>query len=279
MGPRLTDAELEAVLRDAGAHIDYPPTVDLVPAVRARLEQRVGLWQLFSSPRYALVPALVTLVILSVATVAFTPAGARAAEVLGLRGILIFRTTETLPPATPRPSPSSTASVPPGGVLSDAVKVASVDAASAQVGFTVIVPSALGTPDEVYVRTGGPDPQAFLVYKPRPASSALPAIPQSAQTGVGVLITEVRGSFDAQFIGKFAGANTKVEQLTVNGVSGVWIEGAPHQLFYRRLNGEIVPDTLRLAGNVLLWNDGAILLRIEAEIPKDAALRIAASMR
>ena len=279
MGPRLTDTELESALRDVGAHVDYPPTVDLLPAVRARLEPRGGgFWRPISSPRFAFVPALVTLVILAVATFAFTPAGARAAEALGLRGILIFRTTETLPPATPRPSPSASGSLPPAGVLSDAVKVASVDLASAQVGFTVIVPRELGVPDEVYVRTSG-DPHVFLVYKPRPASATLPAIPQSAQTGIGVLVTELRGSFDFQILGKVLGPSSKAERLTVNGSDGVWIEGAPHDFFYRQLNGNFVPDTLRLAGNVLVWTDGAILLRIEAEIPRDAALRIAASMR
>jgi hypothetical protein len=281
-GPFLTDRELEAALRDVGAHIAYPPSTDLVPAVRARIEaQRSGgLRQLLRSPRYAFAPALATLALLALATLAFTPLGAQAAEALGLRGILIFRTAETPAPATPRPSPSASASVPPAGVMSGAAKVASVDAASQQVGFTVIVPSALGTPDEVYTgTTRAGDPQVFLVYQPRPASATLPAIPQSAQTGIGVLVTEVRGTFDVAILGKVLGPGTKVEQLTVNGAPGVWIEGAPHDFFYRQLNGNFVQDTLRLAGNVLVWNDGAILLRIEAEIPKDAALRIASTMR
>jgi hypothetical protein len=281
MGPRLTDAELEATLHDVGAHLAYPAAADLLPAVRARIEQRPGGFaQLLWSPRYALVPAVVTLVILAVATLAFTPIGAQAAEALGLRGILIFRTTETPPPATPRPSPSASASLPPAGVLSGAVKVASVDEASQRVGFTVIVPSALGPPDEVYTAsTRAGDAQAFLVYKPRPASPTLPAIPESPQTGIGLLVTELRGSFEVAILGKVLGPSTKAEQLTVNGSPGVWIEGAPHDFFYRQLNGNFVQDTLRLAGNVLVWNDGAILLRIESEISKETALRIAGTMR
>ena len=284
-GPRLSDRELEAALRDVGAHVAYPPTADLVRAVRARIERRGdGFWQVLWSPRYALVPAFATLVLLALATLAFTPLGAQAAEALGLRGILIFRTSETLPPATPRPSPSSTATVPPGGVLGDAVRVASVDEASRQVGFAVIVPTAFGSPDEVYVRVASQDAQAFLVYRPRAASATLPAIPQSAQTGIGVLITEVRGSFETGLLGKLLGPSSKAEQLTVNGVPGVWIEGAPHQFFYRQPNGTFVQDTLRLAGNVLIWNGGDLLrgdllLRLEAQISKDDAVRIAASMR
>ena len=142
----------------------------------------------------------------------------------------------------------------------------------------MIVPSALGAPDEVYVRTSG-DAHVFLVYKPRPASGTLPAIPQSAQTGIGVLVTELRGTWEFPILGKVLGPNSKAEQLSVNGSPGVWIEGAPHDFFYRQPSGNFVPDTLRLAGNVLVWNDGAVLLRIEADVPKDAALRIAASMR
>ncbi len=158
-GSRLTEGELEAALRDTGAHLAYPPTVDLVAAVRERIEARPsGLMQLLWSPRYALVPALATLVLLALATLAFTPIGAQAAEALGLRGLVIFRTAQTPPPPTPtpRPSPSASASasVPPGGVLSDAHRVASVEAASREVGFTVLVPSALGPPDEVYAEIG-----------------------------------------------------------------------------------------------------------------------------
>jgi hypothetical protein len=164
-------------------------------------------------------------------------------------------------------------------VLSDAVKAASVEAASRLVGFTVIVPGALGPPDEVYTRVTSQDAQAFLVYKPRSGSPTTPAIPGSAQTGVGVLVTEVRGSFDFGLLGKLLGPGSRAEQLTVNGVPGVWIEGAPHQFFYRQPNGQFIQDTLRLAGNVLIWNSGDILIRVEADVPKEVALVVAASMR
>ncbi len=271
-GPAMTDPELEATLRDVGARLAYPAAADLLPAVRQRLQRGGGLWWQLWSPR-AFAPALVALAVLLVATLALQPIGAQALEALRIRGILIFRTTETLPPATPRPSPSASASLPPGGVLADASRVASVDLASELVGFTVIVPSALGAPDEVYVRVGGQDAQAFLVYLPRAG------VPASGQTGIGVLVTEVRGTFEVGILGKVLGSGSKATELTVNGSPGVWIEGAPHQFFYRQPNGNFVPDTLRLAGNVLVWNRGDVLIRIEADVSKDDALRIASSMR
>lgn len=268
-----SDIELERALRDLGAHLAYPPAVDLLPAVRARIEHRgSGFAQLLWSPRFAVVPALATVVILLIATVAFQPVAATAAEALGLRGLVIFRTAQTPSPATPRPSASASAS--PGGVLFDAHRVASVDDASREVGFRVLVPSALGPPDEVHVRVTGQDAQAFLVYQPRGG------IPPSSQTGIGVLITEVRGSFEVQLLGKLLGPGSKAEELKVSGAPAVWIEGAPHQFFYRAPNGQFIQDTLRLSGNVLVYDEpSGLLVRIEADVGKDRALAIASSLR
>lgn len=275
---RPTDSELEAALRDAAAHLSFPPTADLVPAVRARIAagQDGAPWRGLWSPRFALVPALATLVLLVLAALAFQPVATQAAEALGLRGLVIFRTAQTPPPATPSPSPSprptGASPTPPGGVLSDARLVASVDAASAEVGFTVVVPAALGAPDEVYVRVRSQDAQAFLVYRPRPG------VPASAQTGIGVLVTEVKGSFDFGILGKVLGPGTKAEQLTVDGSPGVWIEGAPHDFFYRAPSGTFIQDTLRLSGNALVWTRGDLLIRLEADVTKDEALRLASSV-
>ena len=38
-------------------------------------------------------------------------------------------------------------------------------------------------------------------------------------------------------------------------------------------------DTLRLAGNTLIWHHGDVLVRLEADVSKATALRIARSMR
>lgn len=274
-GRVLTDRELEAALCDAGAHLDYPPAADLVPAVRARIRPPgPGFWGSLWSPRLALVPAAATLLLLALATVAFQPIAAQAAEAIGLRGLVIFRTAQTPPPATPRPSPSVGAtSSPPGGVLSDARRVATVADASGEVGFTVLVPGALGPPDEVYVRVTAPDAQAFLVYRPRPG------LPASAQTGIGALVTEVRGSFDFALVGKLLGPGSRAEQLTVDSARAVWIEGAPHQFFYLAPNGQFVQDTLRLSGNVLIWTRGDLLVRLEAELSRADALRIGVTLQ
>lgn len=270
------DAELEAMLRDAALHLAYPPTRDLLPAVRARIEGGAGegFWQLLWSPRLALVPALATLAMLLAVALAFQPVAATAAEALGLRGIGIFRgpaPTATVP--SPTATPSATPSASPGGSFGDAHRVASVGDASREAGFDVLVPSALGAPDEVYVSSSDRVVKVFLVYGPR--SGIAPA----SATGVSLVVMEARGSYDERFLGKFLGPSSRAEPLAVSGGKGVWIEGAPHQFFFVAPGGDIVPDTIRLAGNVLVWERSGLLLRIEADVTKDEALGIAASMR
>lgn len=278
---RFTDRELEAALRDVGARVVYPQTADLVAAVRARIARPEGggFWRSLWSPRLALVPALATLVLLALATLAFQPLAAQAADALGLRGLVIFRSAQTPAPtpratvsASPSRSPGATPT-PPGGVLSDARRVATVDDASREVGFAVLVPSALGPPDEIYLRVSTQVAQAFLVYRPRPG------LPASGQTGIGALVTEVKGSFEFGILGKVLGPGTRAEQLTLDGSPAVWIEGAPHEFFYRAPSGQFISDTLRLSGNTLAWNRSDLLIRIEADVSKDEALRLAVTVR
>jgi hypothetical protein len=259
---RFTDAELEAALRDLGARIAYPRTADLLPAVRSRIEQRGGsaFWDLLRSPRLSYVPALATVALLVLATLAFQPLASTAAEALGLRGISIFRTAE-VPEASGRT------------ILADAREVGSVEEASRAIGATVRAPSALGRPEEVYVRTAGGSVQAFLVYGARSGIAA------STESGVSALVTAVRGGLETQLLGKVLPAGGRAEELTVNGGRGVWIEGEPHQVFYRGPSGDILADSIRLAGNVLLWEQDGLLLRLEANVTKEQALRIASSMR
>lgn len=263
----MTDRELEAALRDVGAHLVYPPTVDLLPAVRARIAQERGggLWDLLRSPRAAFVPALATLALLLAVTLAFQPAGASALEAIGIGRLTIFR--GATPPPSPKATPARTT------VLPGAAQVASVEDASRQAGFTVLVPSALGRPDEVYVMQGRQGAVVFLVYAPRAD------LPAAKQTGIGALIMQAAGRFEAGFLGKVLPPGSRADEVTVNGQRGVWIEGAPHQLFFVAPNGEVVMDTLRLAESVLAWDQGALFLRLEADVTKERALGIASSMR
>lgn len=135
-------------------------------------------------------------------------------------------------------------------------------------GFHVDVPSELGVPAEVRVRRQS-TVIVTLVYAP---AGAIP--PSSVDPSVGLLVSEYRGSGDTRFVQKLVGPDTKVVPVTVNGASGVWLEGSPHQMF---LAGQ--PDDLRLATNTLLWETGSMTYRLEATISEADALRIAGTLR
>ncbi len=256
MTERMRDEELEATLRDIGTRLDYPAPVAMASAVRARLRvPRRGGWRAFLAP-VAVTAALLVIVVGLVASDFPT----NAVDFLRVRGIDIF------------PVPSVPATLPPPKITFGGDRVTLAEARS-RVHFAVQVPAELGAPDDVYVETVGTTERLTLVYRQRSG------IPVSPTAGVSALVTELGGTIDAQLVGKGTGPDSPIEQVNVGGGRGYWIEGAPHLFFYRDPSGNAVQETLRLAGNTLVWEQGAVTMRLEAQVTKDEALRIAASFR
>lgn len=267
MARQMNERELETALRDVGDRLAYPET-DMWPAVRARIAAgRRPWWQTIIAQRSPLIPVAVTLVVILVVILALSPdARAKAAEILGLRGVQIIPVKET-----PSPTPTRTTGATPTPTFQGR-RVSLADART-QAGFLVRVPSALGEPEDVYLDTASAGNVVTLVYRERAG------IPVSPVAGVSAVVVEVTGSVDAQIFAKLAGPGTRYEALPVNGGPGVWLEGEPHQIMYRDARGNFIQDTLRLAGNTLLWEQGGVTLRLEAQVPKAEALRIAATFR
>ena len=262
----MRDDELETTLVDIGRHLNYPVTSSLASRVRARIERPRTLRERWSLPGFA--PAFATLAVLLV-VIALSSPGVRAAadEFLRLRGIDIFRVSGTpAPSVTPSPSSSSSLLVPGERV--------SLDEARRRVHFAVLVPTAaeLGAPDEVVVDTGANAERVSLIYRDRAGIAQSPA-------GVATLVVEFRGTVDASFFGKLIGGGTTLEDVVVNGGRGYWIAGTPHFIFYRDAAGAIQQETLRLAGNTLIWEQGDVTMRLEAAVTKDEALRLASTFR
>ncbi|MFN2521067.1 MAG: hypothetical protein ABR525_08490 [Candidatus Limnocylindria bacterium] len=276
----LSDEELGAALRAAAIAAD-PAPIDLWPAVRERILARPvprgWLW-LLRSPRYGLAPLAVTVaVLLLTAVVLSTGAVTAAAEALGLRGVQIFRapanpTATARATTTPGASGSAATASPGAAALGETVSIAD---ARQRAGFAVVLPSdaALGAPDEVHVRAIPGGLQVNAVYRVRPG------VPTSPVAGVAALFSEFRGSVDPGLFVKVLGPDATVEPVVVNGQPGFWIAGAPHQFFYRDGAGNIFPESLRLAGNTLLWEQDGLLLRLEAQVDRATALRIASTVR
>jgi hypothetical protein len=268
---RMSEHELDATLAEVGERLAYPQPTRLADAVRARLrEPRTGgrWWDALRSPRYAFTPVIATLALFALVFVLSLPGAlALATEVLHAWGIDIYRAPAI---ATPAVSPS-----PRSGLGTRTT----LDEARRRADFTLRVPTdpRLGTPDEVYrdrADASGARQRVSLVYGQRAG------IPISHEPGVSVLVVEFSGTFDETLIGgKGAGPDTKIESLSVNGGRGLWLEGAPHLFFYRDPAGTIATETLRLAGNTLIWDQNGVTFRLEAQVSRDEALHIAASFR
>jgi len=149
-----------------------------------------------------------------------------------------------------------------------------LDAARAQLDFTPLLPNdpALGEPDEVYVSKRAIGGMLALVFH------AEDGLPESANTGMGLLLTEFQGTLNPGIATKGLDAGTLVEELEVAGGHAIWIEGETHVFFYTDPSGAIVNEDLRLAGNTLLWEAGGLTMRMEGELSRDEMVRIAESM-
>lgn len=263
MPERLEDRDLEQTLSDIGTRLDGPKR-DMWPAVRTRIAERSAQpwWSRLGADRRTFAPIAATLAVILVAVFVLTPAFADAlGHLLNIPGVQIFRVA-----TTPTPMPTTTASVGFPGQ-----RAASVAEASRLAGFQVREPAALGAADEIYVELV--PVRVTLVYRARPG------LPVTALPGVSALIVEFKGTLDAPILGKAVGPGTILEAVPLSsGTAAYWLAGQPHQFFYRDATGNIQPDTLRLAGNTLLWDAGGITYRLEAQVTRAEAVGIASSL-
>jgi hypothetical protein len=259
--------DLERTLTQIGRELEWPETPDLAASVTARLEtparqRRRALAGLLPPHglRRALVLALVSLLVLAGAVFAAVPSVRDAVlEFVGLQGATVER-RENLPPPPPiRPLE-----------LGDRT---TLEAAGERLAFEPVVPADPGEPDGVYVSDRAPGGELSLTYRPGEG------LPRARTTGLGLLVTEIRGDLMPDFFQKLAPQGATLEELTVGGRPAAWIEGAEHFFFYRGPNGEVVEDELRLAQNVLLMQRGRLLIRLEGAFDRERALAIAASLR
>jgi hypothetical protein len=155
----------------------------------------------------------------------------------------------------------------------DLGKRVSLAQARKRVHFRLLLPTlpSLRRPDAIYVGSPPPSGHLSLVYAPRRG------LPRTGKTGIGLLITEFLGQYPS--IGKWGGPHTTILATTVGGSRGVWIEGAPHVMYYFTIENGTASDTIRLAHNVLLWTQGAVTLRIEGSMSEEEALAIGNSMK
>ena len=285
---RWSDAALIAALRGLEPEVAWPSPVaaggrrDLAEAVRVRLDAgptraidgvRAGWLRWLPGNGWAMRPARRALLI-AVALLVLLAAIAGAAGI-GLPGLrVLFGGGSVSPPPGLEPdrSPSSGA---PGAAIALGDPVSATDPATldARAGFHVGRPTdpTVGAPDAVYVddtREG----QVSLVW------AARAAVPATLEPGVGLLLTEFRGSVDDAFYSKVVGSGTTVEPVSVGGSRGYWLSGDPHFFFYTGPGG-VVRDERRWVGDALIWSDASITYRLESALGRATTIRIAESLR
>jgi hypothetical protein len=241
-------SELEARL--SSLDVAFPPTPDLAAAVEARLAPaprrgRIARW--LDRPR--LVLALALLVAAFGAVLAASP-GARSAflEIFGIEGAVVTR-VEQLPAVTPSQSLAG---------LGERVTLAE---AARRAGFA-LVELDVGTPDAVYFKEPG---MVSFVYGDGPE--------------VRLIFSQIDGRLEQAFVKKLAGEGTRVEFLRVQGEPGIFLSGEPHFFAYVSPTGGFAEEAVYLARDVLLWERGALTLRLEGALRRKEALELAGSVR
>ena len=299
----LSDSELEQRLIDLGAGL-YPTTPDLATQVRHRLESDLAPRSFIPAPvnhreetltrggmpagpgagdqgrswpagvrtsaiRPAFWLAAVLLLTAIVGGLVLVPEARKAiADRLGLQGVLIRWVDEV-----PTPAPSRV------GAPLLLGRPVSLDDARTAVDFPVRVPAAAGfdAPPEIYLLDQDQGAMVSFVYPPGPG------LPPTDETGVGALLTQFQGAADRDLIEKGlhndGAAETHLEAVSVDGEPAYWISGSPHAFFFVCYDaGECRQERSRLAGNVLIWEQDGVTLRLESALSREDALAIAESV-
>jgi hypothetical protein len=189
-------------------------------------------------------------------------AAAAAAGRLGVPGLRIIFSSE---------EPSQ--SVPVGRNLFLGTRVSVADARG-RAAFPVFTPHGQGLgPATVYFSDNPVGGHVSLVYAPTRD------LPGSRFIRAGLLITQFQARVDTSFIRKTGVPGTRLRAVSVNGSPGYWFSGRAHQIVFTTADGQPFSESLRLAGNTLVWTRGEVTLRLECHCSEATALRIAESMR
>jgi hypothetical protein len=230
---------LERDLRELGGEIAWPAT----PELRLDLEPARRRFAFPAGRTLALGFAVVAAALAGL--LALSP-GARSAflEIFRLEGATV-ELVETLP------------DVPVQSDVDLGERVGREEA-ERRVGFELL---DLGDPDAVYVLD---DRLASLVYGD-------PERPR-------LVLSQLRGSVYDGFLKKAGEAGTSVVEVRVGDERGLFVSGDQHFVMFRDAFGNITDERTYLAGDVLLWNRGDLLLRLEGDLTRAEAIELAESV-
>ncbi|RJL30764.1 hypothetical protein D5H75_20820 [Bailinhaonella thermotolerans] len=247
--------DLERELTALGAELDVPPpppAPEVARAVRRRLQRPRGRRGFRPGWRPVTIGvALVTAILLGA-----TPQGrAAVATVLRFAGVEIHVDPAPRPAPSPAPSPAASSPALPGE------RRVSLAEARARAPFRVLVPAALGAPDEVRLADG--DRVVTLHWRARPGRPA-------------VRLDEFAGRVEPVWR-KDLGPPYP-EEVRAGTRTALWIP-RDHGLTYYPEGSQSPLTYERRAGPTLIWQHGGTGLRLEGLPTSGAATRIAATLR
>jgi hypothetical protein len=257
--------DLILALNELGERLDIPPS-DPVGAAIARIRatrtpsgrDRVP-WRPGPRARRVLVAAAAALLVGLAATLAAPASRQAVARWLGIGSVTVTYTGE-VPAAAGRTYD-----------LGTPVSLAQAAGHAGAAGWRLAAPSAAGDPARAFV--GLPAGAVNLVWAPSDER------PEIADSGIGLLLTAMPGTTDAGGMSKQATGGTTVQLVRVGDQAAYWIEGEPHEVVITDRNGDFVYDSSRLAGNTLIWTDGAVTYRLESALDRDEAIDLASTLR
>lgn len=267
--PMDDDMYFDRPLKEYARAFSYPPTPDIAASVRERLAllpRRAvqGRGRVAPRPRLALLAA--ALVVLALGAALLTPdvqAFVRYILRIGSVGIVVATPTPTgaLQAGTASPAPTQLPTL-----LESLDGRTTLEDARTRMTFPLKAPSYppdLGPPDLVYLQ----DPRSILVLvwldREQPGKAKLS------------LLQIVEGTGLAE---KMVSRPEVIEETTVNGKKAAWVRG-PHTLVFVAANQRTeFQEHMLVEGNVLLWQDNIVTYRLETDLPKEEAIKIAESL-
>ena len=237
-------SELELRLTQLGRELELPEPPDVAAAVLRRIDEpRAPFWR-----RRALLVGVAAAIVAVGAVLAVPPARSAILDFFGI-GSAEIRIVDELPEVETGPLD-----------LGDRTTLAAMR--KRVPGLLEPRGDEVGKPDEVYVVDFRPGtPVTFLWGDPeRPR----------------LLLTQVRGRF---YFEKLVGGGSSVVVTEVNGADAAWIGGEPHVVFYETERGGGADLPARLARNTLVWSRGPVTLRLEGDLSREEAERIARTVR
>lgn len=239
--------ELEQRLVALGHVLDVPEPTDLTPRVLAGIRERRP-----APRRRGLVIAFAVVLLAALLAVLAVP-DARSALLRFLHiGGERIELVDELPEVSPTPPDL-------GLTLGNRI---SLEEARRQASFDLLELDE--DPDAVYLDARG---TVWFLYGPAGAARLL-----VAQT------PRVRPD-EAYFLKKLAGSGTRVERVRVRGVPAYYLSGEPHLVLLVDEFGLEVPETARLARDVLVWEEGGRTIRMEGNLTLHDARELAESLR